>query len=95
MLTLYRKRHCPLCDEIETQLQEQTLACKVIVLDSDTANASELPRDAEPPILRDDEETYVGREAIREHVIRVARIKERWQQHGADACYCDEDGDVL
>ena len=95
MLTLYRKRHCPACDEIETQLQEQTLACKVIVVDSDPASTSELPFDAEPPVLRDGDETYAGSQAVSEHVDRVAQIKDRWQQHGADACYCDEDGEVL
>ena len=95
MLTLYCTRDCPACDEVEGQLRELTLAHKIVRLNEAPADEVDLPADAEFPLLRDGSETFVGSRAIGEHLERVARVKDRWQKHGADSCYCDEEGEVL
>lgn len=95
MLTLYRKQTCSACDELEGQLRELRLAHKVVCLDDSAASTGGFPSDIEPPILQDGGETYAGRQAIGRHVEQVAQLKDRWQKHGADACYCEEDGEVL
>ena len=95
MLTLYRTSACPACDEVEGQLRELTLAYRLVRVGEAAAGDSDLPADAEFPLLRDGSETFVGSRAIGEHLEQVARLKDRWQKHGADACYCDDDGEVL
>lgn len=95
MLTLYRTRACPACDAVEGQLRELTLAHKVVRVEEAAEGELDLPANAEFPLLRDGSETFGGSRAIGEHLERVARLKDRWQKHGADACYCDEDGEVL
>lgn len=95
MLTLYCSRDCPACDELERQLREHRLAHKLVRVDAVGSSDAGLPAGTELPLLRDGSESFVGGPAIGEHLERVARVKDRWQKHGADACYCDEEGEVL
>lgn len=100
MLTFYRTADCPGCDEVAAQLQEQRLAHKVLQVENGALPAGEswpagVPADAAPPILADGDAVFVGSEAIGKHLTQVARVKDRWQQHGSDACFCDPDGEIL
>lgn len=95
MLTFYRRSDCSVCDEVAGQLRELRLAHKVIQIEDGARRPADLPPDGEPPILADDGETYVGSKAIGEHLAHVAGIKDRWQQHGSDACFCDPDGEIV
>ncbi|WP_164103735.1 glutathione S-transferase N-terminal domain-containing protein [Candidatus Laterigemmans baculatus] len=94
MLTLYRKDGCSVCDEVAARLRELRLAHRTLRIEDETP-PGELPAEAQPPILWDDGASYTGSEAIAEHLQRLASLKDRWQQHGADACYCDPDGEIL
>lgn len=102
MLTLYRNRDCPASDEIQQRLRELTLAHRIVLADDivladepTTAPPSDKPPGFQSPTLRDGAAAYVGSQAILRHLEHLGQIKSRWDQFGADACYCDADGTPL
>lgn len=96
MLTLCRNQDCPASDEIQQRLRELTLAHRIVLLDAAAAAAPpNVPQDSRSPTLWDDGTAYVGSQAILRHLEQLDQIKRRWDQFGADACYCDSDGDPL
>jgi glutaredoxin len=92
MITLYRTEDCPRCSAIQEVLEALTLAHKVVVVED--SEDPEVPHAARLPVLDDEGHLIVGRDAILDHLDKLAGFKAEWEKFQTDACYCDEEGNV-
>ena len=97
MITLYRKRGCPRCADIEEALKELTLAHRVVDV-GEGAGEEKMPEGIgeprRPPILVDEGEAFRGPGAILDHLESLKGFRALWYKFQSDACYCDEEGNV-
>jgi len=93
MLTLYRTPDCPGCRALQAALEAENLAHRVVLVDDD--REAELPAGTHPPVLVDEGTVYQGREAIDAHLHELAAFKAEWDKFQTDACYCDDEGEVI
>jgi len=97
MITLYRKRGCPRCTDIEEALKELTLAHRVVDVE-EGEGARGIPENlGEPrrtPVLVDEGEVFRGSRAILDHLEGLKGFRALWYKFQSDACYCDEEGNI-
>ncbi len=95
MLTFYSLEDCPDCRSIEQDLAGTTLAHKVVRFASRAEARAALPEGAAPPALADDGQLYCGVTEIARHLERLRQFKAEWDKFQSDACYCDDEGNVI
>jgi hypothetical protein len=91
MLTLYCTHDC---DQLEDELDSLCLAHRTVHLPPDMAEES-VPDGVTPPALIDDGQVFEGEDEIRHHVEELQEFRAQWDLYQSDACYCNENGDVL
>jgi len=94
MITLYRTPDCPRCAGIQDTLEDLAIAQKVIEVDS----VDEVPEKLEHgrlPVLRDGDEVFEGSKAVADHLEEMKEFKRQWYKFQSDACYCDEEGNII
>lgn len=94
MITFYRARKCPHCDNIEDMLQETSLAHKTVVVGDNDSRQAPTGEGERPPLLIDDGKRYQGSEAIRKRLEKLEEFKKQWYKFQSDACYCDDEGNI-
>jgi glutaredoxin len=90
MIEFYRTEDCPRCQAIEQALDEMKWRYNVTVV----RDAGELPEDVDAdslPVLVDEDGTFAGPDAIRDHLEQLEDFRERWYMFQSDTCYCLED----
>ena len=92
MITLYRTAEDSAGREIQQALQEACLAHEVVLVT--TAGAGNMPEGLSSPALVDDGQVYQERGSILARLEELRTMRERWHKYGADACYCDDEGNV-
>jgi hypothetical protein len=70
------------------------LAHEVVLVTASGPSRGTLPEGTRPPVLVDEGQVYQDRNAILTHLEEVRALREPWYKYGADACYCDEEGNV-
>ncbi len=96
MLTFYRTRDCARCDDIEEKIEELHIAHDVVALKNEDADdEANLPPGARPPVLIDEHEVIEGADAILKHLESLEKFKADWYKFQSDACYCDENGEII
>ncbi len=93
MITFYRTEECPHCAAIQEVLEGLALAHTVVVVEE--LEDPELPHDSQLPALEDDGQMIRGREAVLKHLEGLSEFKAEWEKFQTDACYCDDEGDVI
>lgn len=94
MITLYTAANCSACQEVQDRLESLCLAHKTAPLAAFDFRAAGLPQDTPPPILVDEGQVVYGKQAIRAHLEQLDSFRQQWQKHQADACYCDDEGNI-
>jgi len=94
MLTLYRTPDCPRCAGIQDTLEDLAIAHEVIEVDSVDEVPEHLEQDS-LPVLRDGDEVFQGSKAVADHLEEMKDFKEQWYKFQSDACYCDEEGNII
>lgn len=95
MITFYRTKHCKGCQGIQTILEEMTLAHEVVIVEKSNEDIPGLPPGIRPPAMMDDKELIKGKRAIFAHLEEMEGFKEQWYKFQSDACYCDEEGNII
>lgn len=94
MLILYRKEDCPSCKAIQETLESMSLAHKVVIVNDENRNQTEIPGNISLPVLRDGDETISGNRKILDHLEELEDFKKEWYKFQSDVCYCDSEGNV-
>jgi glutaredoxin len=95
MLTLYSLADCSDCHSIEQALGAMAIAHKVVRIATHEETGAVLPGGAELPALVDDGRLYCGLTEITKHIEWLRQFKAEWDKFQSDACYCDDDGQVI
>jgi glutathione S-transferase len=95
MITLYRTAEDATGRELQQALEESSLAHDVVLVSAAGPGREGLPAGARPPVLVDDGRVYQDKAAILARLGELTALRELWHKYGSDACYCDEDGNVL
>ena len=95
MLLFYRSPDCPQCSHIEETLKELTIAHRVVLIQNKGEDGEKLPKGAKLPLLQDEAEVFVGIDDILKRLTELEKFKELWDTFQSDACYCDEDGEMV
>ena len=95
MIEFYRTKECPGCRQIEETLEGLRFGHKVHEVESTDDIERELPDGSRLPILIDEGKVYSGRENIVRHLEEVEAFKAEWYKFQSDACYCDDEGNVI
>ncbi len=94
MILFYRKKNCPVCNEIEEALTELVIAHRTIEVDGSVPVHPPLPDGATPPVIVDGQSVIQRKEELFRYLSKLARFKEEWDRFQSDSCYCGEDGEV-
>jgi len=94
MITFYRNEHCASCADIQEILDDMVLAHETVVLGPNQPSPLS-PEGAPLPALVDEGRVYQGQQAILAHLKELRDFKQEWEKFQSDACYCDEDGNVI
>jgi hypothetical protein len=46
-------------------------------------------------VLRDGDEVFEGSKAVADHLEEMKEFKRQWYKFQSDACYCDEEGNII
>lgn len=95
MLIFYRTEDCLGCKGIQTALEEMRLAHKVIIVKNVPITDGEVASGMRPPVLVDEKEIIQGKDNILKHLEKLEEFKEQWYKFQSDACYCDEEGNII
>lgn len=94
MIVFFRADDCRECDAIEEALAELVLAHRVVRFAGDQPYEG-LPEGLSPPVLADGGEWFAGGRAIRRRLDELGEFKAEWDKFQSDACYCDDQGNVI
>ncbi len=72
-------------DEILEAVQQLCLAVSLEITEGDAIG---------PPVVWDDQRTYVGKNAILGFLEEMAQFKQEWDKFQSDTCYCDDEGEI-
>lgn len=95
MLIFYRTEDCPGCKGIQSTIEAMRLAYKVVIVENGPISAPGIPSGMTPPVLVDEKETIQGRKNILAHLEELEEFKGQWYKFQSDACYCDEEGNII
>ncbi|MCM8814266.1 MAG: hypothetical protein NC924_10120 [Candidatus Omnitrophica bacterium] len=95
MLTLYRTKQCPRCITITSALEQLEFARTAIVIENRTALRQRFPAVKQFPVLVDEGKIYAGANAVLTRLTELQELKDLWYKFQSDACYCDEEGNVI
>lgn len=95
MITFFRSSDCRECDAVEESLAEMCLAYKAVRSTAGDRPDEGFPEGSTSPVLMDDGERFEGGRAIRRHLEELREFKAEWDKFQSDACYCDEQGNVI
>lgn len=95
MLILYRTKDCPGCKGIQSTIEAMALAHKIVIVKNGPISLPGIPSGMKPPVLVDEKEVVQGKENILRHLEELEEFKEQWYKFQSDACYCDEEGNIL
>ncbi|KAA3610460.1 MAG: hypothetical protein D8M58_05390 [Calditrichaeota bacterium] len=89
MITLYKKKDCAFCDEIEAGFREIVLAYKI-------GNTLDLTKEEQGnlPLIIENEKRISGKSAITAFLNDTKQLMTQWQKFQSDSCYLDGDGKV-
>jgi len=95
MLIFYRAKDCTGCKGIQSTIEAMRFAHKIVIVKKGPLRAAHIPPGTKPPVLVDEKEVIQGRENILRHMEELEDFKEQWYKFQSDACYCDEEGNIL
>lgn len=95
MIKFYRMEKCDGCDAIQDALSGLRLACEVSKVQSKKDLPDDLQDEGSLPLLVDEGKIYNGHHAIAEHLEELEAIKGEWYKFQSDACYCDDEGNII
>jgi hypothetical protein len=91
MITLYRKKDCPRCIDIQGALEELLMPHRIVIVRSREDLPENLRGIVRLPAMEDEGHIYQGAEDVLAQLERLSAFKELWYRYQSDACYCDED----
>ena len=94
MITLYCRPGSVECRRLREALEELVIDHRVIWLES-AEEVDDLPAKTELPAMIDDARLFVGTEQIQAHLEELESFAAQWRKFQSDACYCDDEGNVL
>lgn len=89
MITFYKARECPSCEDIAEALDDLVMSHGVLTVEPDGEN------DQEGHVLVDNVETFRGHTEIWKHVEALRRFRLRWTRYQSDLCHVYSDEDEL
>ncbi len=91
MLTFYRTKDCPGCQDIESILKDMAIAHEVVIVDLNEKNSRGVPEGKKIPLLIDEGKVIEGSKDIVAYLERFEKYKQLWYKYQSDVCYCDDD----
>jgi hypothetical protein len=96
MVVLFETMACPGCGHIRDTLDALCIHHSVVlVTEGEPVPIRGSQPEAIAPVLLDEGKLFVGHGGIESHLDDLTRFMALWEQFQTDACYCDDEGNVL
>ncbi|MCM8797375.1 MAG: hypothetical protein NC923_05835 [Candidatus Omnitrophica bacterium] len=95
MLIFYRTEDCQGCKGIQSTLEAMRVAHKVVIVKKGPISVPGASSKVMPPVLIDEKIVIEGKDKIVSYLEKFEEFMQEWYKFQSDACYCDEEGNII